>query len=192
MPVRKGRVPHGVLIPCASLFHRPLVIRCNRQLRTSHVAKRHLCALLGVVPLHGLAFTPVKCPVPGLLDPLHHRGCYPAKNLFNSFLKLILSKFVLFCQNLSFFVKICFFFGQYLSFFVNICQILVNICQTLFLFVNMLSKSVFICLYLSNVCLYLSLFVFICLYLFLFVFICLYFVKICQHLAELPPKTPSI
>ena len=123
-------------------------------------------------------FTPVKCPVPGLLNPLHHRGCYPTKNLFKSFK--------------TYFVKICLilsksaFFCQYLSFFVKICQILVNICQNLFLFVNMLSKSVFICLMYVFI---LSLFVFICLYLFLFVFICLYFVKICQILAELSLKS---
>ena len=94
-------------------------------------------------------------------------------NLFKTYfvkICLILSKSVFFCQNL-------FVFCQYLSFFVKICQILVNICQNLFLFVNMLSKSVFICLYLSNVCLYLSLFVCICFYLSLFVFILSRFVK---------------
>ena len=117
--------------------------------------------------------------MPGLLDHLHHRACYLSKiesfkEINKIFLRLILSKFVLFCQNLSYFVKSCLILSKfvfcclYLSFFVNICLFFVNICQyfvficqNLSLFVNILSKSVFICLYLSNICLYLSFFVFI-------------------------------
>ena len=132
------------------------------------------------MPLHGLAFTPVKCPVPGLLDPLHHRGCYPAKKLFKSFKNL-------FCQNLSYFVKIC-LFCQNLFFFVNIClflsifvkfwSIFVKLCFYLSICCQNLSLFVFICLMYVFICLYLSVFVFICLYLSLFVFILSKFVNI--------------
>ena len=80
---------------------------------------------------------------------------------------IILSKFVLCCQNLSL-VNICLIF----SIFVLFCSI----------FVNILSLFVKIRLYLSIVCQNLSLLVYICLYVSLSVFFCLYlsvFVKIC-------------
>ena len=120
--------------------------------------------------------------MPGLLDHLHHRTCYLSKNesfkeINKIFLRLILSKFVLFCQNLSYFVKICLilskfvFFCQYLFFlsilclylskFVFICQYVVKICFYLSLFVQYLSLFVFVCLYLSFFVFILSKFVII-------------------------------
>ena len=116
--------------------------------------------------------------MPGLLDHLH-RACYLStiesfQEINKSFLRLILSNFVLFCHNLSYFVKICLilskfvFFCLYLSFFVNIYLFLS-------IFVNILSLFVKICLYLSICCQNLFLFVFICL---IFVFILSKFVNI--------------
>ena len=104
-----------------------------------------------------------KCPVPGLLDPLHHRACYLVQifsNLFKTYyfvkIRLMLSKFV--------FLPIFVLFFNICLIFLNICQYFIFICQNSSLFVNSLSKSVFTRLHLS-LCVFICFFVFICLYL---------------------------
>ena len=166
-------MPHGVMIPCASLLLRPLLIinslqeklySCRRETweKETFVHQRDLVHL-------ALA---CKCPVPGALDPLHHRAFYLAKVfsiLFKTYfvkICLILSKFVFFCQYLSFFVNICLF----LSTFVKIGSLFVKICLYLSIFCQNLSLFVFICLHLS-------IFVLMCLDLPFFVFIHLYLSK---------------
>ena len=164
------------MIPCSSLLLRPLLIRCKKKYIVADVRRGKKGPSCIKKTLVHLALA-CKCPVPGLLDPLHHRACYLAKTFSKSFSKLTLTKFVVCCQSLSFFVNIC----LSLSVFVFFCKYFVFICQNLSLFVNSLSKSVFICLHLS-------IFVFMCLYLSflsLCVFICLFclylslFVKVC-------------
>ena len=116
------------------------------------------------------------------LSPCYLSKIESFKEINKISLRLILSKFVLFCQNLFYFVKICLILPK----FVVFCQklfflsIFVFFCQYLSFFVNILSLFVKICLYLSICCQNLFLFVFICL---IFVFICLFLSLFCQNLS---------